>query len=346
MTYTWKTEVTEGAWNDPSNWTPSVPYYCTGYPDDSKAVVVFPGGTAATVAVPGKYTFSNWNVIRNDFDVALVGNGPDVSGLTGNIEGGSGGFRNFSLAFSGLAISEPNGITVGDTGAYNATLRFSDGTVASFGSTTALVGSNVWLVVESGASLSFGANGPNMGMKDGGIRIDGGTLSVPRILTDYGWGQTTNQAVLVSGDAPRIAVSQAFRNNSGSNSDKQNADTDFVFSVPENAWTDPVIHSETEGEMFAGLLGDGAGKYTIAIDPASPFFRTSKEKAVTLVAWKGGIDTSHVGLVDPPKNATLFYTYGWPTAAPDPENPPAPDAVPTGIGATLRGFAGTLLLIK
>jgi hypothetical protein len=201
----------------------------------------------------------------------------------------------------------------------------------------------VWLVVESGASLSFGANGPNMGMKDGGIRLDGGRLSVPRILTDYGWGQTTNQAVLVSGDAPRIALSQAFRNNSGSNSDKQNADTDFVFSVPENAWTDPVIHSETEGEMFAGLLGDGAGKYTVAIDPASPFFKTSRERTVTLVAWKGGIDVSHVRLVDPPKGATLFYTYGWPSTLTEPAS--AGDA-PTGIRATLRGKGGTILYIK
>jgi hypothetical protein len=95
--------------------------------------------------------------------------------------------------------------------------------------------------------------------------------------------------------------------------------------------------------MFAGLLGDGPGKYVLAVDPASPIFQTGHTRTVTLVAWKGGIDTSHVRLVDPPKNATLFYSYGWPSVLEEPENP---GDAPTGIRATLRGFAGTVLIVK
>jgi len=349
VTYTWKKEVTEGAWNDPANWTPSVFYACTGYPDYSGAGVDFPNGTVATITVPGKYRFGNWSVLRNDIDLTFVGNGADVSGFGGNNDNmGGGTMKNCSWTFSALSLTEKDGIYFGDpnspSASYNSTLRFTDGAVVSFGNAITAAGSNMWIVVDGGATLVFRTYGPALEVKDGGIVVDGGTIDAARILTDYGWNQTTNQAILVSGAAPRIVLSEGFRN-STTDEEKywQNADTDFLFSVPGDGWADPVIYSETEDQMFAGLTGSGAGKYTIAIDPASPIFQTGRTRTVTLVAWKGGIDTDHVRLVDPPKGATIFYTYGWPSVLTEPAN--AGDA-PTGVCATLRGYAGTLLLIK
>ena len=104
-----------------------------------------------------------------------------------------------------------------------------------------------------------------------------------------------------------------------------------------------MIYSENEDEMFAGLLGDGPGKYVFAIDPKSPILRTARTRTVTLVAWKGGIDTGHVRLADPPKGATIFYTYGWPSVLTEPAN--AGDA-PTGITANLVGVGGTRITIR
>ena len=349
VTYTWKKAVTEGAWNDPDNWTPSVFYECTGYPDYSGATVVFEDGTVATVAVPGKYRFGSWSVAKSNVDLTFVGNGPDVSGFGGNNDNmGGGKWVNSSMTFSALSLTEKDGIYFGDptkpNESSNSTLRFTDGAVVSFGNAITACGSNMWIVVESGATLGFRSNGPALAVKDGGIVVDGGTIDAARILTDYGWEQTTNQAIVVSGAAPRFELSEGFRN-STTDEEKywQNADTDFLFSVPEAGWTDPVIYSETEDEMFAGLLGDGPGKYVLAVDPASPIFQTGHTRTVTLVAWKGGIDTGHVRLADPPKGATIFYTYGWPSVLTEPAN--AGDA-PTGVRATLRGYAGTLLLIK
>ena len=89
--------------------------------------------------------------------------------------------------------------------------------------------------------------------------------------------------------------------------------------------------------------GDAAGGYVIAIDPESPFFQTSHKQTMTLVAWKGGIDTSHVTLVDPPKNATLFYSYGWPSVLAEPENE---GDLPTGIFGYVPAQAGTVLMLR
>ena len=95
--------------------------------------------------------------------------------------------------------------------------------------------------------------------------------------------------------------------------------------------------------MFAGMNGSPAADYVIAIDPASPIFRTARTRTVTLVAWKGGIDTDHVTLVAPPQGATLFYTYGWPSVLTEPAS--AGDA-PTGITANLVGVGGTRITIR
>ena len=348
VTYTWKKDVTEGAWNDPANWTPDqYADTCTGYPDNSSASVVFESGTTALVSVPGKYRFNGWSLVKNNIDLTFVGNGPDVSGLgsTGdNMTGDTKSFNNCSWTFSALSLTEKDGVTFGGTSSVNSTLRVSDGAVVSFGNAVTMAGSNMWFVVESGATLIFRSNGPALRLRDGGIRLDGGTIKAGRIWTDYNWENTTNQLVLVSGDAARIELSDALSNSSDAGAEnRQNADTTFLFSVPEESWAEPVISSENEASMFAAMNGDGAGGYVVGVDPKSPFFQTPHKRTVTLVAWKGGIDTSHVTLLDPPKSTSIFYTYGWPSVLAEPEH--AGDA-PTGIRATLRGYGGTMLILR
>ena len=82
--------------------------------------------------------------------------------------------------------------------------------------------------------------------------------------------------------------------------------------MPKESWSDPAVYSESEGERFAGLLGSGAGRYTIALDPASGAFLREGTHLVQLVAWKGGVDTNHVSLLPAPENAEILWTYGWP----------------------------------
>ncbi|MBQ3809868.1 MAG: hypothetical protein II839_03525, partial [Kiritimatiellae bacterium] len=340
LTYTWRQDVSEGAWNNPSNWIPSASADdCIGYPDHRNASVDFANGTVATVTVPGKFRFGGWPVYRNDLDLTFVGDGAAVSGLTGDMQGGSTGYyRNCSWTFSNLTLTEDNGITFGDTGSRDSTIRATDGAVVSFGDATTLMGSNMWIVVDGGATLESRKNGPALAMKDGGIRIEDGILTGGRILTDYNWAQTTNQTILVSGAAPRIVLSTSFRN-ADEDSNKpganlQNADTAFLFTVPKEGWAEPAISSESATEAFGALRGDGAGRYVLSLDPKSPAFKRAGDHAVQLLAWAGGVDTNHVALAPAPENAEVFWTYGWPSVRTAPAS--AGDA-PTGVRAVIHG---------
>ena len=348
VTYTWKIDVEEGAWDNPSNWLPSAyADNCTGYPSNSQASVAFPSASTNTVHVPGKYRFANWSLGNNNGTaVTFVGEGADVSGLTGNMQGGS--MKNCNLTFSALSLTEDNGFEIGQSSdfgkGWNTTITFSDDADAYFKGWLALTGRDMNVAVLDGATLRFStSNGLANASANGGLRLDGGTVRGHYVYTDYGFEATTNQWFEISGAAPRIELAGSFRNSRDATGYRQDSDTSFLFTVPEDAWKDPVIYSENEDGMFAGMLGAGPGKYTIAVDPKSPFYKTAHKRTVALVAWKGGIDTSHVTLVDPPKTTTLYYTYGWPSVLTEPAN--AGDA-PTGVRATLRGYGGTLLLIK
>ena len=347
VTYTWKKEVTEGAWNEPANWIPNVSYYCTGYPDNGSASVMFPNATTNTVHVPGKYRFSGWSLgDNNGTDVTFVGNGADVSGLTGNMMGG--GMKNCNLTFAALSITEDNGFEIGQASDFgkgrNTTVTFSDGADAYFKGWLALSGRDMNIAVLDGATLRFSvSNGLANASASGGLRLDNGTVRGHYVYTDYGSANTTNQWFAISGAAPRIELAASFRNSRNEAAYLQNADTSFLFTVPEDGWKNPVIYSEAEEGMFAGMLGDGAGGYVLAIDPNSPIFWTGRIRTVTLVAWKGGIDTNHVTLVEPPKSATLFYSYGWPSVLDEPENV---DDLPTGIRAKVPGTGAFRLFLR
>ena len=346
--YTWKKAVTEGAWNDPDNWTPSVFYVCTGYPDYSSASVTFEDGTVATVTVPGKYRFGSWSIARSNVDVTFVGEGADVSGLIGgNMSGGD--VANSRWTFAALEVAEDNGLDFGQkdsiTKGHDSILTLTDDAVLRFKEWgLSIFGTNQWVIVEKGATVQATNKGAiSDGTRCGGIRLDGGTLNTVSVRTHSTLTQTSGQSLFVSGESPRIVLTGAFRNYDDTAGNAQNDDTRFLFTVPEEGWEDPVIYSENEDEMFAGLLGDGPGKYVFAIDPKSPILRTARTRTVTLVAWKGGIDTGHVRIVDPPKGATIFYTYGWPSVLTEPAN--AGDA-PTGITANLVGVGGTRITIR
>lgn len=178
----------------------------------------------------------------------------------------------------------------------------------------------------------------------GGLRLDGSTLSGSHVRTESTFAATRDQWFEISGAAPRIVLDTSFRNPAADAANRQNTDTSFLFSVPEAGWAAPVIYSETEDEMFAGLLGDGPGKYTIAIDPASPVLQTGRIRTVQLVAWQGGVDTNHVAIVEQqPKDVEVFYTYGWPSES---KTPAVEGDLPTGIRAKLRGYGSTILIFR
>ena len=350
VTYTWKKEKTEGAWNDPANWTPNAyADTCTGYPDHENATVEFLGGTTAAVSVPGKYRFGSWSIgQRNNVDLTFVGEGADVSGLTGgNIMGGD--MSNCRWTFAALEVYEINGIEFGQKSdvskGRDTTVTLTDGAVLRFKEYgTGVYGTNMWLVVEKGSSIDAANKGAITDASIfGGIRLDDGTIRAAHVRTHSTFPQTRGQSLFVSGETPRIILSGSFHNLDGTAENAQNDDSRFLFTVPEGGWTNAVIHSEGETERFAALVGAGPGRYLFEIDPKSRARHTPKIRIAQLVAWKGGVATDNVAFVDPPAGVEFVWTYGWPTK---PKADPAEGEVPTGIRAVFRGDGGTLLIFR
>jgi hypothetical protein len=350
VSYKWKKSVTAGAWNDPANWMPgSNADTCTGYPDHESATVEFESGTTAAVSVPGKYRFGSWSIgQRNNVDLTFVGEGADVSGLTGgNIMGGD--MSNCRWTFAALEVYEINGIEFGQKSDVSkgreTTVTLTDGAVLRFKEYgTGVYGTNMWLVVEKGSSIDAANKGAITDASIfGGIRLDDGTIRAAHVRTHSTFPQTRGQSLFVSGETPRIILSGSFHNLDDTAENAQNDDSRFLFTVPEPGWTNAVIESANEDEVFAGLLGSGAGRYVLEIDSASPALHSPKTRNVQLVAWKGGVATNNVDVSVQPRNVDIVYTYGWPTA---PKANPAAGEIPTGIRAVIRGDGGTLIIFK
>ena len=182
------------------------------------------------------------------------------------------------------------------------------------------------------------------GGRDGGLRIEDGTVSGYAFRTDYNWSGTTNQWFLVAGDAPRINVSTSFRNEKTDAAYLQNSDTFFRFSVPEEGWARAPIYSISASERFAALKGAGGGLYVFSIDPKSPMLNTGRTRTVPLVAWINGVDEANVAFeAEPPHGVEFVWTYSWPSR---PKDHPAANEYPTGIAAVLRGHGATFLIFK
>ena len=340
-TYTW--QAVAGDWD--GSWTNAAHWACNqadrrDYPYGGTPTVAFNNNTVATIEVPGSYAINSCSMAKTGVDLTFVGEDAATSRLSGNF-GGGGTMSNSSWTFSAMTFAESNGIEFGNTSTVNASLVLKDRASATMGSGGLnLIGSNVWLVVEGGSS--FGSRVGNC-TKDGGIRLDDGTVSGTFFRTDYNWNATTNEWYVFSGAAPRLTATQAFRNDSTAEANLQNADTTFLFSVPRNGWAAAPLYAEyNTSEKFGGMLGTGEGGYVIAIDPESPAFASAGKHIVQLVEWRSGIDTTHVRFADNiPAAATLSWTYGWPSTLDAPEN--EGDA-PTGVKATIVG-RGKLTMI-
>ena len=341
-TYTW--QAAGGDWN--GSWTNAEHWACNqadrqDYPNGANVTVAFSNNTVATIEVPGSYVVKDCSMLVTGVNLTFVGEGAETSGLSGNFAG-SGDMSNSSWTFSAMTFAEANGIEFGGTATVNATFALTNGASATMGTGGMnLCGSNVWLVVAGNSS--FGSRVGN-GTKDGGIRLDDGTVSGSFFRTDLNWTETTNEWVVFSGEDSRLMVTESFRNDSDAEAYLQNADTTFLFSVPRSGWAEAPLYAEySSAEKFGGMKGDGAGGYVVSVDPESPALAAGNTRAVQLVEWKSGIDTDHVRLAgELPESVTLSWTYGWPSTLSEPEN--EGDA-PTGVKATITGRSKRTMIV-
>ena len=89
------------------------------------------------------------------------------------------------------------------------------------------------------------------------------------------------------------------------------------------------------------ILEESVGKIRLSVDTTS-MRTTGRSASQHFVLWKGGIDTTHVELVQG-DGYTLSWTYGWPSTLDAPENE---GDLPTGVWAEVPGYGATVIVVK
>ena len=114
-TYTWKSTVTDGAWDDAANWkNDKSAENCLGYPDCKSAEAIFPAATTARVTLNRNFKVNQLYLNRANCDVTLVkgAEATDDVGISANqvYPHGTGS----TITFDGIAVSSSaNHVTVG-----------------------------------------------------------------------------------------------------------------------------------------------------------------------------------------------------------------------------------------
>ena len=345
-TYTWKPEKTEGRWDDPENWTVSgVPDLTDvlGYPDNAKAKVRFVANTTATIAVDRAYVFADMSLKYSNLAVTFVGTNAATCKLTGDITN-VGNDQNDGTVVSGTHVVL-SGVTLYDSsGAFNwatktsedCILRLEDGAILSMDGWMHVFGTNTWVEVVEGSRIAWrnptstGA-GFDLCNYGGGIRLDDGGMNPPHLV-------------------PQRHVGAVGPDQFVDNQDKMLNDVDFVFFVPLKGWKTPAdapVYAEydrgsDDKKKFAYRSPVGDGKIVVSVAKRSPLLRSGSHRTVQLIAWKAGIDTNNVQLVDR-SGVQMHYTYGWPSILAVPANE---EDGPTGIAADVVGVGGTCLRLR
>ena len=363
-TYTWKPEKTEGRWDDPENWTVSgVPDLTDvlGYPDSDKAKVRFVADTTAEIVVTNAFDFGDMSLKYSNLAVTFVGTNAATCKLTGDVTNVAND-QNDGTVVSGTHVVL-SGVTLHDSsGAFNwatktsedCILRLEDGAILSMDGWMHVFGTNTWVEVVEGSRIAWrnptstGA-GFDLCNYGGGIRLDDGGMNPPHLVPQRHIGAVgPDQFVEIAGDS-RFQCGVNFRT-WDNNQDKMLNDVDFVFSVPLKGWKTPAdapVYAEydrgsDDKKKFAYRSPVGDGKIVVSVAKRSPLLHSGSHRTVQLIAWKAGIDTNNVQLVDR-SGVQMHYTYGWPSILAVPENE---EDGPTGIAADVVGVGGTCLRLR
>ena len=366
-TYTWKTDVAAGDWDDPANWTVSgVPAGdCLGYPGHAKSTAAFASGTHAVVSVPtGTWTFVTLDISKNLLDLRFVGQGEsgDDTTLYCNAWGAdenNGAWTDWNVTFDNITLREENTISVGGYKTAQGVLAFENGAVYSFSGWQTVNGTNTWIVLKNGARMFYrgnqgDANGILLRNVDGGLVVDDATLTIPHLCYSR-TNRARKQQFVLRGETAKATFGRYFRVYSESE-DPMAADFEMVFSVPKerNAWkvasaSTPLVGTYTKGtdatKPFAyRSTTNTVGKAVVTVDPQSEILKTGRNlKCVQLVEWTAEIDEKNVVLRSLPGKADVYYTYGSPSTRLDPLFEGEP---PTGIAADLYGQGATVIMVK
>ena len=358
VTYTWKKDVPEGSWTNAACWTiTSFDGLGTGFPSNTSCKVAFHGNTSATIHVPaGSYPTATYSLSADGSHIVLVGEGRDVSVLSGDGYGGT--WRGETFEVRAMTVMERDRFdnTIGEYGdgreSTNAVFRVADGGYVHMGGSYQNIrGTNAAIRVEGGSELYMGELNPIRFNGAGEtLFVDDSIYTAGLILVDAISSLGPQTARFAGNGARMTVVSGLF-----ADATDRAAVHDFtlLFEPASGGYTNgPVVFSSSTGSSSAPLgkmRNEGStAKFRVVVDPIHMKTASAKTARGFAVAWKAGIDPVGVELV-PGDGYTLRFTYGWDdeTNLPLDLDAPANEGdLPTGVWFVAPSNNGTVFLLK
>ncbi len=279
-TYTWKSSVASGAWDDASNWTDNQSGDCLGYPQTAAATATFPQSDGTEVLfrralsvgtlqvnASANVTFTQGGASTNDTKLT-------VTTLNLNYEKGS-------LTLDGVAVNAANDVTLGLRRALRA-INGADLYTRNFVQT----GSNDVLV--AGESV----------LNCNDMRFGGGTFTISNATVNVrAWSYLGDSKpgghIVFRGDHP------LFRHSNSAGviyASLATSAVQFDFCVPAGGYAAAPFGSSVANTYYLGNNkgSAGAGSYTVNVLDDSPANFSDTPVTATLISWPYGINTALV----------------------------------------------------
>ena len=315
-TYTWKTSVSSGNWDDPANWTDDQYGDSLGYPQTTAATALFPAMTDASVAFRRALAIGTLNLSANSIAVRFTQGGASTNETkmavnTLNFNGARG-----AITLDGVAISTGGGVTLGANRALGlvngANLYTGDFSNENYNDVTVAGGS--WF---SCNQMFFGS---------GTITIDDSVVWTRS--HDYVGRTRTGGHVVFKGAHPIWR-----HNNNGGYffSNLANANVQLDFIVPVGGFPEAPIQAPSNQNIVMGNNGGNAGSssYTVNVLDESPANFADDTVTSPLILWpnkginKALFNEGHL----PEDGAATDDAFAWGDAS----------VYPTTLGVTING---------
>ncbi len=307
-TYTWKTSVTEGVWEDAANWEASSSS-TAGYPQASDTAI-FAADTTATVSLSESVTLTTINLSSANVDVTLK-RGESAAAMpviTTKFESIGG-----KVTLDGVKIAASGNVSVG-AGAVLTLQNAAELTVpGNFNCYNNEAGGTVRLKGKSKLSTNWVNFGPcTLEIDDSTFESGQGTRC---------WAKTKNNVtttIRFLGESPLYLMSYSSdtRYYFCGGSESPNLQVVFEFVVPEGGYkTVPLQNKSNNSHTVAFGVNMNTpntiyGSATVKIAKDSPLFSrlsTGKELEMTLMSWaKTGLSTKFLSTLETKKGEFVW----------------------------------------
>ena len=325
-TYTWKTSVATGRWENAASWA-SDRQDCVGYPCSSAATAKFAVATTARVEVARSLSVDTFDISAKKLNVKFVAMDGPVSVTAAkfpNIGADTSSVRHdSSLVFDGVSLELLADINGGICIGSGSSLVFSGGAeICTPGQTIPFT------LRYRDASDFSGVSSFARGLYDSGdvqsaaqkvheywfggdalVRIGRPTTATVVYIGQYSGGG--GGAIELYGHGA-LTVKTQFR---GSNTAGNTIPSRVNFLVPEEGYVNAPLVGLSNVDLLGGdesQFPNITSKIHLSVPKGAPLYKASGKREIPLISWPAGIVTNRVVLDACPRSRSksyLYYTY-------------------------------------